>query len=148
MWARLSGVSGTGLCTCIVRLKDMTRGELGSGGSTLSNKQFAQCWGLDETGNWSNFREDNTGAGTWTLNQSRTSNTVNEFTDITETVGASWVTPVYSRAGNISTVTTVRLHRLPLEASKAASVRLMRLQRASRVSGECLTAHADAARAV
>ncbi|MFM7835046.1 MAG: hypothetical protein ACKPJD_24895, partial [Planctomycetaceae bacterium] len=37
---------------------------------------------------------------------------------------------------------------LAAEASKAASVRLMRLQRASRVSGECLTAHADAARAV
>ncbi|MFO0060190.1 MAG: hypothetical protein ACK57O_04845, partial [Planctomyces sp.] len=36
----------------IHRLKDMSRGELGSGGSTLSNKQFAQCWGLDETGNW------------------------------------------------------------------------------------------------
>ncbi|MFN5196038.1 MAG: RHS repeat-associated core domain-containing protein, partial [Planctomyces sp.] len=88
----------------IHRLKDMSRGGLGSGGSTLSNKQFAQCWGLDETGNWSNFREDNAGAGSWTLNQSRTSNTVNEITDITETVGASWVTPVYSRAGNMTTM--------------------------------------------
>jgi RHS repeat-associated protein len=97
----------------IDRLKDMSRGELGSGGSTLSNKQFAQCWGLDETGNWSNFREDNTGAGSWTLNQSRTSNTVNEITDITETVGASWVTPVYSRAGNMTT--------MPQPASPASS---------------------------
>jgi len=74
---------------------------------------FAQCWGLDETGNWSNFREDNTGAGSWTLNQSRTSNTVNEITDITETVGASWVTPVYSRAGNMTT--------MPQPASAASS---------------------------
>ncbi|MFO0060308.1 MAG: RHS repeat domain-containing protein, partial [Planctomyces sp.] len=97
----------------IHRLKDMSRGELGSGGSTLSNKQFAQCWGLDETGNWSNFREDNTGGGTWTLNQSRTANTVNEITDITETVGASWVTPVYSRAGNMTT--------MPQPASPASS---------------------------
>ncbi len=97
----------------IHRLKDMSRGELGSGGSTLSNKQFAQCWGLDETGNWSNFREDNTGAGSWTLNQSRTSNTVNEITDITKTVGASWVTPVYSRAGNMTT--------MPQPASPASS---------------------------
>ena len=97
----------------IHRLKDMSRGELGSGGSTLSNKQFAQCWGLDETGNWSNFREDSTGAGSWTLNQSRTSNTVNEITDITETVGASWVTPVYSRAGNMTT--------MPQPASPASS---------------------------
>ncbi|MFN5732462.1 MAG: hypothetical protein ACK48R_11495, partial [Planctomyces sp.] len=69
----------------IHRLKDMSRGELTNQQSTISNRQFAQCWGLDETGNWSNFREDNTGGGTWTLNQSRTSNTVNEITDITET---------------------------------------------------------------
>jgi len=97
----------------IHRLKDMQRGELASGGTSISNKQFAQCWGLDETGNWSNFREDNTGAGSWTLNQSRTSNTVNEITDITETVGASWVTPVYSRAGNMTT--------MPQPASPASS---------------------------
>ncbi len=37
---------------------------------------------------------------------------------------------------------------LAAEASKAASDRLMRLQRASRVSDKCLTARADAARAV
>jgi len=97
----------------IHRLKDMARGELASGGSSMSNKQFAQCWGLDETGNWSNFKEDNTGAGTWTLNQSRTSNTVNEITDITETVGSSWVTPIYSRAGNMTT--------MPQPASPASS---------------------------
>ncbi len=97
----------------IHHLKDMSRGELGAGGTTLSNKQFAQCRGLDETGNWSHFREDSTGAGSWTLNQSRTSNTVNEITDITETVGASWVTPVYSRAGNMTT--------MPQPASPACS---------------------------
>ncbi|MFN5054331.1 MAG: RHS repeat-associated core domain-containing protein, partial [Planctomyces sp.] len=97
----------------IHRLKDMSRGELTNQQSTISNRQFAQCWGLDETGNWSNFREDNTGGGTWTLNQSRTSNTVNEITDITETVGASWVTPVYSRAGNMTT--------MPQPASPASS---------------------------
>jgi RHS repeat-associated protein len=97
----------------IHRLKDMQRGELASSGSSISHKQFAQCWGLDETGNWSNFREDNSGAGSWSLNQSRTSNTVNEITDITETVGPSWVTPVYSRAGNMTA--------MPQPASPASS---------------------------
>ncbi len=29
---------------------------------------------------------------------------VNEITDVTKTVGASWVTPVYSRAGNMTTM--------------------------------------------
>ncbi|MFM7925276.1 MAG: hypothetical protein ACKPJJ_34040, partial [Planctomycetaceae bacterium] len=48
----------------------------------------------------------------------------------------------------VSVVTTGETPPVAAEASKAASVRLMRLQRASRVSGECLTAHADAARAV
>ena len=95
------------------RLKDMSRGELNSLKSQISDLQFSQCWGLDETGNWSNFREDSTGAGSWTLNQSRTSNTVNEITDVTETVGASWVTPVYSRAGNMTT--------MPKPASPASS---------------------------
>ena len=97
----------------IHRLKDMSRGELNDLKSQIANLEFSQCWGLDETGNWSNFREDNTGGGTWTLNQSRTSNTVNEITDITETVGASWVTPVYSRAGNMTT--------MPQPASPASS---------------------------
>jgi len=97
----------------IHRLKDMERGELNNLQSAISNLQFSQCWGLDETGNWSNFREDDTGAGSWTLSQFRTSNTVNEITDITETVGASWVTPVYSRAGNMKT--------MPQPASAASS---------------------------
>jgi len=83
------------------RLKDMQRGELNNLQSAISNLQFSQCWGLDETGN---FREDNDGSGSWDLNQTRTSNTVNEITDITETVGASWVTLIYSRAGNMTTM--------------------------------------------
>ncbi|MEJ7594318.1 MAG: hypothetical protein WKF77_22505 [Planctomycetaceae bacterium] len=88
----------------IHRLKDMRRGELNNLQSAISNLQFSQCWGLDETGNWSNFREDDDGSGSWDLNQTRTSNTVNEITDITESAGASWVTPIYSRAGNMTTM--------------------------------------------
>jgi hypothetical protein len=40
----------------IHRLKDMSRGELNDLKSQISNLEFSQCWGLDETGNWSNFR--------------------------------------------------------------------------------------------
>ncbi|MEZ6131582.1 MAG: RHS repeat domain-containing protein [Planctomycetaceae bacterium] len=65
---------------------------------------FAQDWLLDETGNWAGFKQDDNGNGTWDLNQSRTSNDVNEITDITETAGSPWVTPAYSAAGNATTM--------------------------------------------
>ena len=51
-----------------------------------------------------NFRQDDTGNGTWDLNQNRVNNTVNEITDITESTGPSWVTPVYNKAGNMTTM--------------------------------------------
>jgi YD repeat-containing protein len=86
------------------RLKDMSRGMLNSGHTALTSTRFAQCWGLDETGNWSNFREDDDGNGSWDLNQNRTANKVNEITDVTESTGPSWVTPAYSAAGNMTTV--------------------------------------------
>jgi RHS repeat-associated protein len=88
----------------INRLKDMDRGRLSSLKDAINNLQLAECWSLDETGNWSKFRQDDTGNGTWDLNQSRTNNKVNEITDITESAGPSWVTPVYSKAGNMTTM--------------------------------------------
>lgn len=88
----------------INRLKDMNRGTLNVSKDTITNLQFAECWALDETGNWSSFRQDDTGNGTWDLNQFRTDNTVNEITDITESVGSSWVTPTYNEAGNMTTI--------------------------------------------
>ncbi len=88
----------------IQRLEHMGRGTLNSGHSSLDSTTFAQDWALDETGNWSGFKQDDNGNGTWDLNQSRTSNDVNEITDVTETAGASWVTPVYSTAGNMTTM--------------------------------------------
>ncbi|MEZ6129849.1 MAG: hypothetical protein R3C59_14295 [Planctomycetaceae bacterium] len=88
----------------IQRLQEMGRGTLNSGRSALTSKTFAQDWFLDETGNWEGFKQDNNGNGTWDLNESRTSNDVNEITDITETAGASWVTPAYSAAGNMTTM--------------------------------------------
>ena len=83
------------------RLKDMQRGRLNGSHTSVTNLAFAQCWSLDETGNWSSFREDDDGDGTWNLIQNRTANKVNEITDIT---GPSWVTPAYSKAGNMTTM--------------------------------------------
>jgi RHS repeat-associated protein len=65
---------------------------------------FAQQWLLDATGNWGNFKQDDDGDGTWNLDQDRTANKVNEITDISETTGPAWVTPVYSLTGNMTTV--------------------------------------------
>jgi RHS repeat-associated protein len=88
----------------IQRLKHMGRGTLNSGRTALTSETFAQCWTLDSTGNWQGFREDDDGNGTWDLIQQRAANPVNEISNISETAGPSWVTPAYSRAGNMTTM--------------------------------------------
>lgn len=88
----------------IDRLKSMDRGRLNDLKSQIQNLQFAQHWGLDATGNWRSFLEDDDGDAAWNLTQTRTSNKVNEITDITDTAGPSWITPVYNRAGNMTTI--------------------------------------------
>jgi hypothetical protein len=89
------------------RLKDGTRGTLvfsGSQPSALSSPQFQQCWTLDATGNWQGFRQDDDGGGTWDTIQSRTANTVNEITALTNSPGPAWATPAYDAAGNMTTI--------------------------------------------
>jgi RHS repeat-associated protein len=88
----------------IDRLKTIDRGDLSTLKDAIANLQFAQDWSLDATGNLCNFREDSDGDATWDLNQQRTSNKVNEITDISETTGPSWVTPAYNRAGNMTSI--------------------------------------------
>jgi len=88
----------------IDRLKHMDRGRLTAQKDGVTDKTFAQCWTLDATGNWRKFLEDSDGDGSWSLDQTRTANKVNEITDLTESIGPSWVTPVYSRAGNMTTI--------------------------------------------
>jgi len=88
----------------IDRLKEMGRGTLDSGHTALDTTTFAQCWSLDATGNWRKFLEDSDGDGAWSLEQTRTANKVNEITDFTESIGPSWITPAYSRAGNMTTI--------------------------------------------
>ena len=86
------------------RLQTMDRGSLNTAHTSISNLQYAEQWGLDETGNWRGFREDDDGNGTWDLDQRRTTNEVNEITAITETAGPSWATPSYDAAGNMTSI--------------------------------------------
>jgi RHS repeat-associated protein len=88
----------------IDRLKHMERGRLNGQKDAITDKTFAQCWSLDSTGNWRKFTEDDDGDGIWNLDQLRASNRVNEITDLSEYAGPAWVTPAYSRAGNMTTI--------------------------------------------
>jgi len=88
----------------IHRLKTMARGILNTARSQLTTATFGECWTLDSTGNWNNYRQDDDGNGCWDLDQTRTANAVNEITNLSETVGPAWVTPAYSRAGNMTTI--------------------------------------------
>jgi RHS repeat-associated protein len=87
------------------RLTDMKRGQLTGGppptgiGGTPGKEQ---AWTLDKTGNWSGFVTKT--SGTTDLNQTRTSNVVNEITAISESVGTSWPDPTYDAAGNTITM--------------------------------------------
>jgi RHS repeat-associated protein len=86
------------------RLTDFDRGTINAGKDAISTLKSAQAWSLDPTGNWSGFKEDGDGNSAWNLEQSRTSNKVNEITDVTETTGPAWATPAYNRAGNMTTI--------------------------------------------
>ncbi len=84
------------------RLTDMQRGVLnGTKTGITGTPAREQAWTLDATGNWSGFVDKVN--GTTDLNQTRTTNTVNEITNITESVGPTWVVPAYDAAGNTTT---------------------------------------------
>lgn len=85
------------------RLKDATRGTLNGGRTAVSSPQAAQCWSLDELGNWPHFRASTNGS-TWTLEQSRSANAANEITSLTNQTGSSWTAPAYDPAGNLTTL--------------------------------------------
>ena len=91
------------------RLTDMQRGTLNSSGwsptGISGTSSIEQTWSLDPTGNWSGFVTQ--AAGTTNLNQTRTNNTVNEITNITESTGPTWVVPAYDAAGNTATMPQV-----------------------------------------
>lgn len=68
----------------ISQLVNTQRGNLNAtkDGLVSNSKTFAEDWTLDTTGNWSSYRQDDDGDGTWELNQSRTHNSANEITQI------------------------------------------------------------------
>lgn len=83
------------------RLDDFDRGELNSGNTALvGSPTITQGWTLDQTGNWSNFNQTVQNA----LTQTRTHNTVNEITAISETVGLPWADPAHDANGNMTTI--------------------------------------------
>ncbi|MCX7388346.1 MAG: hypothetical protein NTX48_16905, partial [Planctomycetales bacterium] len=85
----------------LYRLNDQKRGTLNGTQTAITTGTFEQQWGLDATGNWKTFKQDNDGNGTWELNQTRVANKVNEITGITNSVGTAWATPTYDGAGNM-----------------------------------------------
>jgi len=66
------------------QLTSMQRGNLNANkdGLITNTKTFAEDWTLDPNGNWSTFKQDTDGDGTWDVNQSRTHNKANEITQI------------------------------------------------------------------
>ncbi|RLS59612.1 MAG: hypothetical protein DWH91_00035, partial [Planctomycetota bacterium] len=78
--------------------------------TSLTTHTFSQCWTLDETGNWSGFKQSNDGA-TWSLEQTRSANTVNELTTINASVGEQWADPKYDANGNMSSIPRPGLNR-------------------------------------
>lgn len=85
------------------RLQDADRGTLNAGCTAITSPRFAQCWTLDPTENWAGFRQADDGSN-WSLIQSRSNNTVNEITDIANTIGSAWAEPAYDPAGNMTTI--------------------------------------------
>jgi RHS repeat-associated protein len=85
------------------RLENFDRGDLNAGKTAITGTPAnEEDWTLDPLGNWEGFVQKT--SGTTDLNQSRVVNEVNEITDISETTGPSWVTPVHDRNGNMTTV--------------------------------------------
>ena len=85
------------------RLTDMKRGTLNSTKTGITGTPSREIyWQLDPTGNWPHHYSKTN--GTLDLFQNRTSNTVNEITAITGTIGGTWITPAYDAAGNTTTM--------------------------------------------
>jgi len=86
------------------RLQNAQRGSLNANKDAVTSLQHEHDWCLDPLGNWKGFKADADGDATWDLEQTRTANKVNEVTDVSENTGASWATPAYDAAGNMTTV--------------------------------------------
>ena len=86
------------------QLLDLSRGQLNDEETAINDGtlNFAQAWELDPTGNWADYKEDDTGSG-FTFYETRAANTINEITALT-TTEPDWVTPSYDNNGNMTTM--------------------------------------------
>jgi RHS repeat-associated protein len=72
-------------------------------GTTISGTPASEeDWTLDGLGNWAGYIQKTT--GTATLNQIRTASPANEVSGSSASVGATWATPAYDLAGNMTTI--------------------------------------------
>jgi RHS repeat-associated protein len=72
-------------------------------GTTISGTPASEeDWTLDGLGNWPGYVQKL--SGTVTLNQTRTASPANEVSGISASVGATWATPAYDFAGNMTTI--------------------------------------------
>ena len=88
----------------LYQLLDLSRGQLNDDETAINSGtlNFAQAWELDPTGNWTDYKEDDTGGG-FTFYETRAANAVNEITALT-TTDPAWVTPAYDANGNMTTM--------------------------------------------
>jgi RHS repeat-associated protein len=119
----------------IDRLKHLERGQLNAQKDGVTNLSLKQCWGLDETGNWRRFLEDDNGDNTWDLNQTRTDNTANEITGFSG-AGTAWPTPVYDPAGNMTTLPKPSTYANALTAKYDAWNRLVELKEGANTTAQ------------
>jgi len=72
-------------------------------GTTISGTPATEeDWTLDGLGNWPGYAQK--AAGTATLTQTRTASPANEISGIGASLGATWATPAYDLAGNMTTI--------------------------------------------
>jgi RHS repeat-associated protein len=72
-------------------------------GTTISGTPASEeDWTLDGLGNWPGYIQK--ASGTATLNQGRTASPANEISGMSATVGATWATPAYDLAGNMTSI--------------------------------------------
>ncbi|MCA9214677.1 MAG: hypothetical protein KDB27_16505, partial [Planctomycetales bacterium] len=82
------------------RVTDSERGNLNTGHTSITSKNFAEEWVLDNLGNWTEFRQDTDGVSSWDLDQDRTHNAANELDEI----DSASTHVALDAAGNMTTV--------------------------------------------
>jgi len=91
----------------LYQVSRLKRGTLNTNKTDISGTPtWQEDFAYDATGNWHGTASAYVTRtnGVVDLDQNRSHNQVNEITDITETTGPAWVTPVHDAAGNMTTI--------------------------------------------